>query len=116
MSFHPINSSKIDASGDRTAVVEIPHSSLSKRRSFRWLVWVVIFVVGLILTGTIYESVSEAADIQAYPPRGQMVNVGDYRLHIDCTGAGSPTVVIDAGWGAWSLEWSGVQAEVAKTT
>ena len=45
-----------------------------------------------------------------------MVDVGGYRLHINCTGTGSPTVVIDAGWGAWSLEWSGVQGEVAKTT
>ncbi|MBE0703737.1 MAG: alpha/beta fold hydrolase [Afipia sp.] len=70
----------------------------------------------MILAGTIYESVSEAADIQAYPPPGQMVDVGGYRLHINCMGTGSPTVIIDAGLGAWSLEWSWVQPEVAKTT
>jgi pimeloyl-ACP methyl ester carboxylesterase len=45
-----------------------------------------------------------------------MVDVGGYRLHINCEGSGSPTVIIDAGWGAWSLEWSWVQGEVAKTT
>jgi pimeloyl-ACP methyl ester carboxylesterase len=43
--------------------------------------------------------------------------VGGYRLHINCTGTGSPTVVIDAGWGDWSATWSSwVQPEVAKTT
>jgi len=92
---------------------------MPKRRNLRWLRWlgwVAALVVGLILAGTIYEPVAEAADVRAYPPLGQMVDVGGYRLHIHCTGTGSPTVVIDAGWGAWSLEWSRVQAEVAKTT
>ena len=124
MSSSPISSSKADAaqrsevqtSGDHLAVAEVPQSALNKRRRFRWLGRVVVLVVGLILAGTIYESVSEAADIQAYPPLGQMVDVGGYRLHINCIGTGSPTVVIDAGWGAWSLEWSWVQGEVAKTT
>ena len=46
-----------------------------------------------------------------------MVDVGGYRLHINCVGTGSPTVVIDAGWGDWSAVWSSwVQPEAAKTT
>jgi pimeloyl-ACP methyl ester carboxylesterase len=45
-----------------------------------------------------------------------MVDVGGYRLHLNCQGSGSPTVVIDAGWGDWSAMWSWVQPEVAKTT
>ena len=74
-----------------------------------------IVVLGLV--GAIYESAAEAADVRAYPPPGQLVDVGGYRLHINCTGAGSPTVVIDAGWGDWSASWSSwVQPEVAKTT
>jgi alpha-beta hydrolase superfamily lysophospholipase len=86
------------------------------RGCLRWIGGVVALAVGLILTGTIYESVAEAADIKAYPPPGQMVDVGGYRLHINCTGTGSPTVVLDAGLGDWSLGWSAVQGEVAKTT
>jgi pimeloyl-ACP methyl ester carboxylesterase len=73
-------------------------------------------VVGLILAGTIYESSAEAADIQAYPPPGQMVDVGGYRLHINCIGTGSPTIIIEAGLGGWSLTWNAVQEEIAKTT
>lgn len=93
--------------------------NMPKRRSRRWLRWLgwgAVLVVGLILAGTIYEPMAEASDVRAYPPLGQMVDVGGYRLHMNCTGAGSPLVVIEAGWGAWSLEWSGVQEEVAKTT
>ena len=86
------------------------------RGCLRWLGGAVLLILGLILAGTIYESVSESADIQAYPPPGQMVDVGGYRLHIHCTGTGSPTVVIDAGLGDWSLQWSVIQGEVAKTT
>lgn len=108
--------SEVHHSGEDNAVAEMAQSLLSKPRRFRWLVRVVVLVVGLILAGTIYESVAEVADIQAYPPLGQMVDVGGYRLHINCTGTGSPTVVIDAGLGGWSLTWNSIQEEVAKTT
>ena len=59
---------------------------------------------------------AEAADAKAYPPPGKMVDVGGYRLHINCTGSGSPTVVVDTGWGDFSASWSWVQPEVAKVT
>lgn len=77
----------------------------------------VVLCLGLILLGVIYESAAEAADVRAYPPPGQMVDVGGYRLHLNCMGSGSPTVVIEAGLGDWSASWSSwVQPEVAKTT
>ena len=74
-------------------------------------------VVVLGVSGAVYESVAEAADARAYPPPGQMVDVGGYRLHINCIGTGSPTVVIDAGWGDSSGAWSSwVQSPVASAT
>lgn len=81
-----------------------------------WLSRMMVLCLGLTLAGAIYESAAEAADVRAYPPPGQMVDVGGYRLHINCMGSGSPTVVIDAGWGDWSAKWSWVQPEVARTT
>ncbi len=89
------------------------------RRGRGWFLWlrlVIVLSLSLILLGAIYESVAEAIDEQIYPPSGQMVDVGGYHLHIHCTGRGSPTVVIDAGWGDWSAKWGWVQPEVAKTT
>jgi pimeloyl-ACP methyl ester carboxylesterase len=81
-----------------------------------WLGWIATLIIGLMIVGAIYESVAEASDAKAYPPPGQLVDVGGYRLHINCSGTGSPTVVIDAGQGDWSTSWHFVQQEVAKTT
>jgi pimeloyl-ACP methyl ester carboxylesterase len=76
----------------------------------------VVFVSGLMLLGALYESMAEASDARVYPPPGKLVDVGGYRLHINCAGTGAPTVVIDAGLGDWSTMWAWVQPEVAKTT
>ncbi len=77
---------------------------------------VLAVLLGLALLGAAYESVSEASDSRAYPPPGQMVDVGGYRLHINCVGTGSPTVVIESGLGDWSASWSAVQSQAARTT
>ena len=82
----------------------------------RTLAALVGLIVVLGLVGAIYESAAEAADVRAYPPPGQLVDVGGYRLHINCTGTGSPTVVVESGWGDMSAIWGWVQPEVAKTT
>src|SRR5687768_3288862 len=75
-----------------------------------------VVVLGLALAGRGYEARAEAADVLAYPAPGQMIDVGGYRLHINCTGTGSPTVVVDAGLGDWSTMWGYVQRDVEKTT
>jgi pimeloyl-ACP methyl ester carboxylesterase len=48
------------------------------------------------------------------PPIGKLVDVGGYRVHLYCTGSGSPAVVI-VGAG-YSFDWGLVQPEVAKFT
>src|SRR5687768_4827992 len=94
--------------------------SPAKRRGRRWLVWLcgaAALLLGLALLGAGFESLAEAADARAYPPPGQLVDVGGHRLHLHCVGAGGPTVVIEAGQGDWSATWSGrVQPGVAGTT
>jgi pimeloyl-ACP methyl ester carboxylesterase len=103
--------------------VNDPNQNGIKRTSKRWgkgcLQWFgasLVVLIVLMLVGYIYEPIAEAADAKAYPPPGQIVDVGGYRLHINCTGEGSPTVVIEAGWGDSSAGWAWVQPEVAKTT
>lgn len=73
-------------------------------------------IAGLVLAGAGYEAVAARGDARAYPPPGQMVDVGGFRLHIQCVGTGSPTVVLDAGLGGTSLDWALVQPELAQTT
>jgi pimeloyl-ACP methyl ester carboxylesterase len=52
-----------------------------------------------------------------FPPPGRMVDVGGWRLHLNCTGevrASQPTVILEAGLGDFSVEWSLVQPGGAK--
>src|SRR5690242_18207099 len=103
------------------STINVPSSAWrSGRRVLRGIGRTLAALFGLIvvlgLVGAVYESAAEAADVRAYPPPGQLVDVGGYRLHINCTGTGSPTVVIESGWGDMSAAWGWVQPEVAKTT
>jgi len=50
------------------------------------------------------------------PPPGETYIVDGHKMHIYCTGSGSPTIVLDAGLGNDALIWGGVQPELAKTT
>ncbi len=101
---------------DQNQVGKVPISKSRGRGCLLWLGASLATLVGLALVGYIYEPMAEAADAKAYPPPGQMVDVGGYRLHINCTGEGSPTVVIESGWGEMSASWGWVQPEVARTT
>ena len=95
-------------------------TSPSRSRGRGCLIWlgrIAISIIGLAVVGAIYERAADAADAKTYPPPGELVDVGGHRLHINCTGTGSATVVIEAGLGDWSTSWGAdVQPEVAKTT
>ena len=55
------------------------------------------------------------AAAQVPPPPGKMVDVGGYKLHVNCTGAGSPTVILEAGASSFSIDWALVQPAVSRT-
>jgi len=61
-------------------------------------------------------TLAQKADTAQNPPAplGKLVDVGGYRVHLYCTGTGSPTVVI-VGAG-FSFNWGLVQPEVARFT
>ena len=92
----------------------------SSRRVLRGIGRTLAALVGLLvvlgLVGASYEAIAAAGDARRYPPPGQLVDVGGYRLHIQCVGAGSPTVVLDAGLSGSSLDWRLVQPELGRTT
>lgn len=50
------------------------------------------------------------------PPPGAVVSVGGHRLHLNCGGQGSPTVILESGLGGNSLDWSRVVPGVAAFT
>jgi pimeloyl-ACP methyl ester carboxylesterase len=73
-------------------------------------------LVALASAGAVYQAVAAARDRQAYPPPGQLVDVGGYKLHIRCMGQGSPMVVLESGAAGPSPLWGWVQPEIATTT
>jgi pimeloyl-ACP methyl ester carboxylesterase len=44
------------------------------------------------------------------------VDLGGHRLHVNCTGKGSPTVVVENGLGDFSFDWVLVQSRVSRFT
>jgi hypothetical protein len=78
-------------------------SSTTARRIMRWtgkaLLGLIVALLVLTVVGAIYQAIATELAERAYPPPGEMVDVGGYRLHINCVGQGSPTVVLDAGLG-----------------
>ena len=53
-----------------------------------------------------YQAIATEQDQRAYPPPGQLVDVGGTRLHINCTGQGSPTVILESGYRNDADIWS----------
>jgi pimeloyl-ACP methyl ester carboxylesterase len=54
---------------------------------------------------------------EVYEHPGQLVRLpGGRKLNIRCLGQGSPTVIFESGWGAWSSAWEKAQARVAPVT
>ncbi|HWE51054.1 MAG TPA: alpha/beta hydrolase [Bryobacteraceae bacterium] len=70
--------------------------------------------MGAVTRITLLFALACVASAQAPPPPGKLIDVGGYRVHLNCTGAGRPTVtIVGAGY---SFDWRLVQNEVAKFT
>ena len=82
----------------------------------RWLIRISVTLLLLALIGVGYQIVGMVQDRKQYPPPGQLIDVGGYKLHLYCTGEGSPTVVLEAMGTGWSVYWAKVQPELSKTT
>jgi pimeloyl-ACP methyl ester carboxylesterase len=85
-------------------------------RSRRWLLYPVLAVLAVASVGGGYQTVREAADANAYPMSGQLIDVGGHRLHLNCTGTGSPTVILQPGGGDFSSVMAWIAPAVAADT
>jgi pimeloyl-ACP methyl ester carboxylesterase len=81
---------------------------------------ILVILAGLVgvfvVAGLSYQAIAEWSDLRRYPPPGRLVDVGGYRLHIDCTGQGSPTVILESGLQGPGLQWTLVQSAASKRT
>lgn len=84
--------------------------------SRRWLLYPVLGVLALVSIGGGLETVRGAADANAYPMPGRLIDVGGHSLHLHCTGSGSPTVVLQPGGGDFSSVMGWIAPAVARET
>jgi len=77
---------------------------------------IVLLVTMLIGWVWLFGAKAKARLAAKYPAPGKLVDVGGYRLHLNCQGQGGPTVVMESGNGNFSLNWGRVPREVAKFT
>ena len=85
-------------------------------RGGRWLLYPVIGLLALASIGGGYQTLGKAADAKAYPMPGQLIDVGGHRLHLSCTGSGTPTVVLEPGAGEMSSNLGWIAPAVARNT
>lgn len=82
----------------------------------RWLLYSVIGVLGLAALGALGENVAAQRDQSTMAMPGRLYDVGGRQLHLDCTGTGSPTVVLESGLGGNSRLWARIADGIAATT
>ncbi|NTU55284.1 MAG: alpha/beta hydrolase [Anaerolineales bacterium] len=85
-------------------------------RILRIILWIILILALLFAGGCTYQRIALARTREQFPAPGKQVEVNGYLMHIHCVGSGSPTVVIDAGNGSFSIEWMPIQEELSQTT
>ena len=93
----------------------VPRRRRRHRRS-RAVLAVLVAVALLLLAGAVTESYVSRSDRARFPPSGRLIAVDGAVMHLSCSGAGRPTVVLEAGLGESSLTWSSLQRSLSGTS
>jgi len=72
------------------------------------------FGISVFLIGCLSVGRNSFSDEQSPKPPGKLIEVGGHKMHIFCSGRGETPVLLEAGSGAFSVDWYLVQQEVAK--
>lgn len=80
----------------------------------RWLLYPVFALLALASIGGGYQTVHDATEAETNAMPGQLIDVGGHRLHLNCTGTGSPTVVVEPAAGGVSSDLGLITPAVAR--
>jgi pimeloyl-ACP methyl ester carboxylesterase len=88
----------------------------SRRRLSFWRVskWVITSVALIVVAGAIFQFFMTQWESHRCPPPGKLVDIGGVYLQINCTGAGSPAVILEAGPNDSSVIWQLVQPDISR--
>lgn len=60
-----------------------------------------VVVIGFVLVAPLP---AQGMSAKQHEPPGRLIDVGGRKLHLHCTGTGSPTIVLMAGGSAFSID------------
>src|SRR5690349_5687909 len=73
------------------------------------------FLVLRLFSACVWFAALTAGGVAQRPPApGKLVDLGGYRVHLNCSGSGPKTVVVESGFDEVSSDWKLVQDRVAK--
>lgn len=84
--------------------------------SRRAVLYPAVVVLGLVALGGAFETVAEATTSNPAPSIGRTVTVGGRQLYLECSGSGSPTVILFNGLYERTPHWAWVKQGVAPET
>jgi pimeloyl-ACP methyl ester carboxylesterase len=87
-----------------------------RRNAERIALSLVILLCVVITSTTTFNAVALRYYRIVYQAPGKIYTVDGYKMHLNCTGEGSPAIVLESGLGEDSLVWGKVQPELSKTT
>ena len=85
-------------------------------RSRAWVVYPLFGIYALSALGGGYQTLRESLDRHMYLAPGRLVDVGGRRLHLNCSGSGTPTVVLESGLGESAAYWEWISASITGDT
>lgn len=74
------------------------------------------FIFSLIIFSSLTINAQQTKPGKKFAPTGKLVDAGGHLLHLNCTGKGKSTVVVEAGTGDFSFDWVMVQTPVSQFT
>lgn len=95
-----------------------PNNKLRFWQKQKWIKIIILFIIFLfllIISGFVFEWSASKNSASDYPPPGQMVDIGGYRLHVHKQGTGSPVILLESGSGESSLSWRDIPTSLSKS-
>ena len=93
---------------------ELPHAGGRLSSALFCQSW--FYLAAVVAGSSAYNAIALHIFWADNPPPGAFYSVNGHRMHINCTGSGSPTIVLEAGLGNDALTWGGVQPVLSSTT